>query len=229
MISQMTARNKKILWMIAVATVVALVLLYILCPPVHRWGNSLLGRNEKELPKPDTTRVEEYEYGTPVEEITAETIDVPRDSVLDSLMRADTIPPGIANPVQGPAPAHVPGFGEGPLPPSPNVNSVPDVNGDNTAADNAESQVEEIEIHTSENPAVNAKIMECREAFNRLGALFAEYGTTPTPKLKADGAKQKDALLKELTKLMKLSQASNDEAGMEEAADLRREVNKMIF
>lgn len=37
-------------------------------------------------------------------------------------------------------------------------------------------------------------------------------------------------MLKLLTQLMKLAQTNgNDEAGLEEAADLRREVNKMLF
>ena len=43
------------------------------------------------------------------------------------------------------------------------------------------------------------------------------------------GAKRKEELLTDLTQLMKLSQKNNDDAGMEEAADLRREVNKMNF
>ena len=87
----------------------------------------------------------------------------------------------------------------------------------------------EIEQHTSENPVINKKIVECRTSFNKLLTLYREYQSAPTPKLKTDGIKQKDALIKLLTQLMKLSQPKNDEAGMEEAADLRREVNKMEF
>ena len=96
----MTSRNKKIYGWIAVAAVVALVLLYIFCPPVHRWGNALLGRDEKGLPKPDTTRVDEFEYGRPVEEVEIEKIDVPHDSLLDSLALADSLlTAGIVKPV----------------------------------------------------------------------------------------------------------------------------------
>ena len=76
---------------------------------------------------------------------------------------------------------------------------------------------------------VNKKIVTCRSAFNKLLECYREYKTAPSPKLKADGKKQKDALLVALSQLMKLSQINNDEAGMEEAADLRREVNKIEF
>ena len=51
----------------------------------------------------------------------------------------------------------------------------------------------------------------------------------PTSEMQEIGSKRKEELLKELSQLMKASQAANDDAGMEEAADLRREVNKMRF
>ena len=235
----MTDKNKKILWSIAGATLAVLIALYCFVPPVHNWVNHVIGRNEKELPKPNGNG-EEYEYGTPVEQIEKERIDVPRDSLLDSLIQADTtLMAGVVNPVEGPPPAHVEGFGEGPLPPAPTDDNLPNKNP--TPADDPQQleqmeqmqttveDIVEIEQHTSENPVINKKIVECRTSFNKLLALYREYQSAPTPKLKTDGIKQKDALIKLLTQLMKLSQPKNDEAGMEEAADLRREVNKMEF
>lgn len=233
----MTSRNKKILWSIAGATVVALVAMYFCVPPVHNWINSVIGRNEKAIPKPGEAGEAEYEYGTPSEVIEREIIDVPRDSILDSLMKADTAHVGVVRPIDGPQPAHVEGFGEGPLPPAPTEENMP---GKNDTENTEELQqleqmqpvvedIAEIEQHSSENPVINKKIVACRAAFNKLLATFRTYQSEPTPKLKADGMKQKDMMLKSLTQLMKLSQENNDEAGMEEAADLRREVNKMEF
>lgn len=234
----MTRKNKKILWSIAGATVAALIIMYLFVTPVHNWVNSVIGKKENTLPKPGDSSSAEFEYGKPVEVIETETIDVPRDSILDSLMRADTAHVGVVRPIDGPQPAHVEGFGEGPLPPAPTEENIPN----KEALDNPElnaptgqvdpnnpEEIVEIEQHTSENPAINKKIVACRAAFDKLLATYNTYRQAPTPKLKADGIKQKDLLLKSLTQLMKLSQASNDEPGMEEAADLRREVNKMEF
>ena len=124
----MTDKNKKILWSIAGATLAVLIALYCFVPPVHNWVNHVIGRNEKELPKPNGNG-EEYEYGTPVEQIEKERIDVPRDSLLDSLIQADTtLMAGVVNPVEGPPPAHVEGFGEGPLPPAPTDDNLPNKN-----------------------------------------------------------------------------------------------------
>lgn len=236
----MTQKNKKILWSIVGATVVALLAMYMFVTPVHNWINSVIGRNERAYPKPDNSSEAEYEYGAPVEKIEGEIIDVPRDSILDSLLRADTATMGVVNPLDGPAPGHVEGFGEGPLPPAPSEDNLPNKDGDLNEVDEKEleqlehmvptlEEIVEIEQHTSSNAAVNKKIVACRNAFNKLLECYREYKTNPTPKLKADGKKQKDALLVALSQLMKLSQTNNDEAGMEEAADLRREVNKMEF
>ena len=103
----MTIKNKKILWSIAGATVVALVAMYLWVTPVHNWVNSLIGRNEKNYPQPKPGDDVEYEYGTPVEELEGETIEVPRDTLLDSLMMADTTLIGVVRPVDGPPPTHV--------------------------------------------------------------------------------------------------------------------------
>ena len=232
----MTIKNKKILWSIAGATVVALVAMYLWVTPVHNWVNSLIGRNEKNYPQPKPGDDVEYEYGTPVEELEGETIEVPRDTLLDSLMMADTTLIGVVRPVDGPPPTHVEGFGEGPLPPAPSEENMP---GKNELSPEEQAQLEqmmtsvedilEIEQHTSEFPAINKKIAECRTGFNKLLSIYRDYQSDPTPKLKSEGAKQKEALLKSLTQLMKLSQSKNDDSGMEEAADLRREVNKMDF
>ena len=208
-----TSKNKEILWYIAGATIVVLVALYLFVPPVHSWVNSVIGRD-----------------------IEGERIDVPRDSLLDSLLMADTTLVGVVRPVDGPAPAHVEGFGEGPLPPAPSEDNLPNKNElspeEQAQLENIAPSVEDIldiERHSSSNPAVNKKIAECRLAFDKLISAYREYQTEPSPKLKTEGAKQKEALLKSLTQLMKLSQTKNDDAGMEEAADLRREVNKMEF
>lgn len=225
----MTARNKKILWWIVGATVASIILLYIFCPPVHKWGNALLGRSEKDLPKPDTTMVDEYEYGTPVEELEVETLDVPRDSLLDSLMMADSIM-GAAEvkPIEGPPPAHIDGFGEGPLPPSPSTKVVPG----RTQEDMQQvtpMAVADMEQFVSENVAVNNKIKACRASYNRLMAVYKEFAKMPTAALQEQGAKLKEAMLTELTQLMNLAKTKNDDIGMEAAAEMRREVNKMQF
>ncbi len=225
----MTARNKKIMWWSAGAIVVALVLLYLFCPPVHKWGNTLLGRNEKELPKPDTTKVDEFEYGRPVEEIEVETIDVPRDSMLDSLAKADSIlAAGLVRPLDGPPPTHVPGFGEGPLPPAPSTDAVP-----NTTEEGMQqvtpATVGDLELKPSSIAVVNNRINMCRNKYNKLVDLYEEWAKRPTAEMQEIGIKLKEELLTDLTMLMKLSQKHNDEEGMEAAADLRREVNKMNF
>lgn len=225
----MTARNKKIMWWSAGAIVVALVLLYLFCPPVHKWGNTLLGRNEKELPKPDTTKVDEFEYGRPVEEIEVETIDVPRDSMLDSLAKADSIlAAGLVRPLDGPPPTHVPGFGEGPLPPAPSTDAVP-----NTTEEGMQqvtpATVGDLELEPSSIAVVNNRINMCRNKYNKLVDLYEEWAKRPTAEMQEIGIKRKEELLTDLTMLMKLSQKHNDEEGMEAAADLRREVNKMNF
>ena len=226
----MTAQNKKIAWWITGATIAALVLLYIFCPPVHKLGNKLLGREEKELPKPDTSNVgEEYEYGKPVESIEIETLDVPRDSLLDSLALADSImAAGIVRPVDGPAPTHIPGFGEEPLPPAPSKDAVPNTS-EEAMQEVTPVSVNEMETHTSANASVNNKIKACRMKYNRLVDIFKSFAKTPTVEIQTQGAKLKEELLNDLTQLMKLAQTNNDESGMEEAADLRREVNKMNF
>lgn len=208
----------------------ALVLLYFFCPPVHKWGNSVLGRNEKEFPKPDTTRVDEYEYGVPVEEIEGEVIDVPRDSLLDSLILADSsLTAGMVRPVDGPPPGHVPGFGEGPLPPAPSEDDLPTVASERTIPTVVPAIIDEIEQHTSSNAQVSNKMAAARNNYNKLLDLYNEFVKKPTSEMQEIGSKRKEELLKELSQLMKASQAANDDAGMEEAADLRREVNKMRF
>ena len=226
----MTTRNKKILLYITGATLAALVLLYIFCPPVHQWGNSILGRNEKDLPKPDTTNVDnEYEYGRPVEEIEVETLDMPRDSMLDSLALADSLlNAGIVRPIDGPPPTHVPGFGEEPLPPAPSIDDVPGTTKEDmqgvTPVD-----LSEMEQHVSPVAAVNSKIKACRVKYDKLREVYGEFAKKPTVEIQEVGAKRKEELLNDLTQLMKLAQKNNDDEGMEEAADLRREVNKMNF
>ncbi len=217
------------MWWSAGAIVVALVLLYLFCPPVHKWGNTLLGRNEKELPKPDTTKVDEFEYGRPVEEIEVETIDVPRDSMLDSLAKADSIlAAGLVRPLDGPPPTHVPGFGEGPLPPAPSTDAVP-----NTTEEGMQqvtpATVGDLELKPSSIAVVNNRINMCRNKYNKLVDLYEEWAKRPTAEMQEIGIKLKEELLTDLTMLMKLSQKHNDEEGMEAAADLRREVNKMNF
>lgn len=226
----MTAKNKKILGYIAGATVAALVLLYIFCPPVHKWGNSLLGRNEKEIPKPDTTNVDnEYEYGQPVEEIEVETLDVPRDSMLDSLALADSLlAAGIVRPIDGPPPTHVPGFGEEPPPPAPSVDDVPGTTKE-AMQEVTPIDLNEMEQHVSPIATVNSKIKACRVKYNKLLDIYGEFAKKQTVEIQELGLKRKEELLNDLTQLMKLAQKNNDDEGMEEAADLRREVNKMNF
>lgn len=225
----MTRRNKKIMWWSGGAAIATLILLYVFCPPFQRWSNHLLGKNEKELPKPNNVTNNEYEYGRPVEELDVETLDIPKDSLLDSLLMADSIM-GAAQvkPIDGPPPAHVEGFGEEPLPPMPSPKDVPG----RTKEDLQEvtpSPAGELEQHVSEYAAVNNKIKSCRMSYNRLLGVYREFAKTPTAALQEQGLKLKENLLNELTQLMKLSQSKNDDAGMEEAADLRREVNKMQF
>ena len=89
--------------------------------------------------------------------------------------------------------------------------------------------VTELEQHVSTVGAVNSKIVACRTKYNKLVDLYKEFAKKPTVEMQELGAKRKEELLTDLTQLMKLSQKNNDDAGMEEAADLRREVNKMNF
>lgn len=225
----MTARNKKITWWTVGTVVAVLVLLYIFCPPFHKFGNSLLGRNEKEYPKPDSLKVDEFEYGRPVEEIQGETIDVPRDSLLDSLMLADSTLNGMVIPVDGPPPTPVPGFGDGPLPPAPSDDNLPITIAEKTIPAVKPVVLDEIEQHTSSNSSINAKISACRNNYNKLVDLYSEFVKSPSSELQEIGAKRKEEMLKELSQLMKAAQSANDEAGIDEAADLRRQVNKMKF
>lgn len=225
----MTARNKKkVLW-ISGAVVAVLVLLYIFCPPFHKFGNSLLGRNEKEYPKPDSLKVDEFEYGRPVEDIQGETIDVPRDSLLDSLLLADsTLMAGVVMPVDGPPPTPVPGFGDGPLPPAPSDDNLP-ISKEKSIPAVTPAVIDEIEQHSSTNTTINSKIIACRNNYNKLVDLYNEFVKSPSSELQEIGAKRKEEMLKELSQLMKAAQNANDNAGIDEAAELRRQVNKMKF
>lgn len=226
----MTAKDKKTAWIVTGAVVAVLLLLYIFCPPVHRFGNKLMGRADKEYPKPDTLKVDEFEYGAPVEDLKGEIIDVPRDSLLDSLLLADsTLMSGVVMPVDGPPPTPVPGFGDGPLPPMPSDADMPAVAAEKTVPAVTPAVIDEIEQHTSNNASVNSRITSCRNKYNKLLDLYNEFVKKPTSEMQEIGSKRKEELLKELTQLMKASQAANDDGGMEEAADLRREVNKMKF
>lgn len=226
----MTAQEKKKTWIIVGAALAVLVLLYIFCPPVHRFGNKLLGRSEKEFPKPDTLKVDEFEYGRPVEDLQGEIIEVPRDTLLDSLLLADsTLLAGMVRPVDGPPPTPVPGFGDGPLPPMPSEDDMPNLTAEKTTPTVKPAVIDDVEHHTSANTSLNAKNTACRNNYNKLLDLYTEYVTKPSSELKEIGAKRKDEMLKELSQLMKAAQSANDDAVMEEAADLRREVNKMKF
>ena len=219
----MTARNKKKIWWTVGAVAAVLVLLYIFCPPVHKFGNKLLGRSEKEYPKPDSVKVDEFEYGVP-QDLQGEIIDVPRDSLLDSLMLADTT----LMPIDGPAPTPVPGFGDGELPPMPSEDDLP-IKIAPVKPENMPVGLEEIEHYVSSNASVNAKLSSCRDNYKKLHDLYSEFVAHPTSEYKEIGAKRKKELLDELSQLMKAAQAVNDDNCLEETADLRREVNKMKF
>ncbi|MBO4721935.1 MAG: hypothetical protein J5629_03270 [Muribaculaceae bacterium] len=219
----MTARNKKKIWWAIGAVSAVLVLLYIFCPPVHKFGNKLLGRSEKEYPKPDSVKVDEFEYGVP-QDLQGEIIDVPRDSLLDSLMLADTT----LMPIDGPAPTPVPGFGDGDLPPMPSEDDLP-IKIAPVKPENMPVSLEEIEHYASSNASVNSKLSSCRDNYKKLHDLYSEFVMHPTSEYKEIGAKRKKDLLDELSQLMKAAQGVNDDNCLEETADLRREVNKMKF
>ena len=199
------------------------MLLYIFCPPVHKLGNKLLGRSEKEYPKPDSVKVDEFEYGVP-QDLQGEIIDVPRDSMLDSLMLADTL----LMPIDGPAPTPVPGFGDGDLPPMPSDDDLP-IKIAPVKPENMPAGLEEIEHYASSNASVNAKLTSCRDNYKKLHDLYSEFVAHPTSEYKEIGAKRKKELLDELSQLMKAAQGVNDDNCLEETAALRREVNKMKF
>ncbi|MBR5029643.1 MAG: hypothetical protein IKX63_00860 [Muribaculaceae bacterium] len=225
----MTAQEKKKTWILVGAAVAVLVLLYIFCPPVHKFGNKLLGRSEKEYPKPDTLKVDEFEYGKPVEDLKGEIIDVPRDTLLDSLLLGDSTLMGMVRPVDGPPPTPVPGFGDGPLPPMPSEDDLPIVTSEKTVPAVKPAVIDEIEQHTSPNANINSRIASCRSNYNKLLDLYNEYVKKPSSEMQEIGNKRKEEMLKELSQLMKAAQSANDDGGMEEAADLRRQVNKMKF
>jgi len=219
----MTAQNKKIAWSIAGTVIAVLVLLYIFVPPVHRFGNRLLGRSEKTYPKPDSLKVDEFEYGVP-QDLKGEIIDVPRDSLLDSLMLADTT----LRPVEGPPPTPVPGFGDGELPPMPSENDLP-IKIAPVKPENMPVSIDEIEHFASSNASVNAKLTTCRDNYKKLHDLYNEFVAHPTREYQEVGAKLKKELLGQLSQLMKAAQGANDSNCEEETAALRREVNKMKF
>ncbi len=240
----MTRRNKNILWSVVGVTVATLIALYLFVPAVHNWVNDLIGNNEKMYPTPGSSDNVEYEYGIPVENLETEKLDIPRDSILDSLIHADsTFTAGVVKPVEGPQPTHVEGFGEGPLPPKPTDENMPikkdEQNPDQALTPEQIEQMEqattpvgdaiELELHTSTNLDVNNKMIECRNAYNVLYKVYNEYKSTPTPKLKAEGIKQKENLIESLTQLMDIANKNNDIEGQEESGQLRREVNKMVF
>ncbi len=243
----MTQRNKKILWSILGVTLATLAGLYIFVPAVHNWVNDLIGVNDKAFPTPNSKDDVEYEYGIPTESLNTEKLEMPRDSLLDSLIHADTtITAGVVNPVEGPQPGHVEGFGEGPLPPKPTDDNLP--NRTPEAPQGQEQvvtpeQMEQLEInnntpplstidldmHMSHNTVINKKIQECHNGYEKLLSMYNEYQSAPTPTLKEEGTKLKENLLKSLTQLMDMSNEKNDTEGQEEAGQLRREVNKMEF
>lgn len=221
---RMTARDKKIAWWCIGAVVAALVLLYIFCPPVHKFGNKLLGRSEKEFPKPDSVKVDEFEYGAP-KDLQGEIIDVPRDSLLDSLLLADTT----AMIVDGPPPAPIPGFGdEEQLPPMPSDNDLP-IKITPIKPENMPVAIEEIEHYDSENASLNAKLTDCRDYYKKLHEFYSQFVATPTTESKEVVIKGKKELLDALSQLMKAAQSLNDSNCEEEIAALRREVNKMKY
>ncbi len=219
----MTARNNKITWWTVGTAVVVLVLLYMFCPPVHKFGNKLLGRSEREYPKPDSVKVDEFEYGTPMD-LQGEVIDVPRDSLLDSLMLADSL----LIPVDGPLPTQVPGFGDGELPPMPDDTDLP-IKIAPVKPENMPVGLEEIEHYASANTTVNSKLTVCRENYKKMHELYTEFVAHPTVEYKEIGVKRKKELLDQLSQLMKAAQSANDSNCEEETAALRREVNKMKF
>lgn len=219
----MTARNKKIAWWTVGAVVAVLVLLYIFCPPVHKFGNKLLGRSEKEYPKPDSVKVDEFEYGVP-QDLKGEIIDVPADSLLDSLMLADTV----LRPVDGPPPTPVPGFGDDELPPMPSDSDLP-IKIAPVKPENMPVSLDEIEHYASANASVNTKLTACRDYYKALCDFYSDFVANPTTESKELGAKHKKELLDALSLLMKAAQGANDSNCEEETAALRREVNKMKF
>lgn len=220
----MTARNKKIAWWIVGAVVAVLVLLYLFCPPVHKLGNKLLGRSEKEYPKPDSLKVDEFEYGAP-QDLKGEIIDVPRDSLLDSLMIADTT----LMIVDGPDPTPIPGFGDNDeLPPMPSENDMP-IKIAPVKPENMPLALDELEHYPSQNASVNAKLTACRDSYRKLHDLYSEFVVHPTTEYQEVGNKLKTELLGALSQLMKAAQGANDSNCEEETAALRREVNKMKF
>ncbi len=220
----MTARNKKLAWWIAGTVIAVLVLSYIFIPPVHKLGDKLLGRSEKEYPKPDSLKVDEFEYGAP-QDLKGEIIDVPRDSLLDSLMLADTT----LMPVDGPPPAPIPGFGDNEqLPPMPSDSDLP-IKIAPVKPENMPISIDDIEHYVSSNASVNAKLTACRENYKKLHDLYSEFVTHPTSEYQEVGTKRKKELLDQLSQLMKAAQSANDSNCEEETAALRREVNKMKF
>ncbi|MBR5640075.1 MAG: hypothetical protein IKW83_10175 [Muribaculaceae bacterium] len=220
----MTARNKKIAWWGIGVVVAVLVLLYFFYPPVHKLGNKLLGRSEKEYPKPDSLKVDEFEYGAP-QDLKGEIIDVPRDSLLDSLMLADTTSLFI----DGPDPAPIPGFGDNDqLPPMPSDQDMP-IKIAPVKPEEMPASLEDIEHYASSNATVNAKLTACRNDYKKLHDLYSEYVIQPTSEYKEIGSKLKKELLDALSQLMKVAQGANDSNCEEETAALRREVNKMKF
>lgn len=219
----MTAQNKKITWWTIGAVAAVLVLLYIFCPPVHRLGNKLLGRSEKEYPKPDSLKVDEFEYGVP-QDLQGEIIDVPRDTLLDSLMLGDSI----LRPIDGPPPTPVPGFGDGDLPPMPSEDDLP-IKITPVKPENMPIGLDEIEHYASSNAAVNTKLATCRDNYKKLHDLYSEFVIHPTSEYKEIGTQRKKDLLNDLSQLMKAAQSANDDNCLEETAALRREVNKMKF
>lgn len=225
---RMTAHSKKIKWWIAGAVVAALVLLYIFFPPFHKLGNKILGRSEKEYPKPDSLKVDEFEYGTPMD-LEGEIIDVPRDSLLDSLMIADsTLNAGMVMPVDGPAPTPIPGFGDVPLPPEPTDDNLP-VAGRGAPLVTPSTIVDDVEHNEASNAALNAKLTSCRKNYNKLIEMYNEFVASPSSEMQAAGAKRKSELLTELSQLMKAAESVNDDKCMEETAGMRRKVNTMKF
>ena len=220
----MTARNKKIAWSIVGAVVAVLLLSYFFCPPVHKFGNKLLGRSEKEYPKPDSVKVDEFEYGIPAD-LEVETIDVPRDSLLDSLMLADTT----LLAVDGPPPAPIPGFGdEAQLPPMPSDNDLP-IKISPAKPEDMPASLDEIEHTVSSNASLNAKLNACRDNYSTLQTMYGQLVAAPTSESKDTFAKRKKELLDALSQLMKAAQSANDSDCQEEIAELRREVNKMKY
>ena len=220
----MTARNKKIAWWIVGAVVAVLVLLYLFCPPVHKFGNKLLGRSEKEFPQPDSVMVDEFEYGAP-KDLQGEIIDVPSDSLLDSLMLADTT----LMIVDGPPPTPIPGFGdEEQLPPMPSETDLP-IKITPVKPENMPVDIDEIEHYGSSNASLNNKLTACRENYKKLHDMYVEFVANPTTESKEVVTKCKKELLNALSQLMKAAQSTNDSNCEEEIAALRREVNKMKF